>query len=611
MFKVGNLKKYVPDIINCVLVALFGVITYLYFEGQNWTGYRGGRLLTDVNFFVESSLLFVFDVGFIIYSVKYYKIQIRTPFLLALLVTCFFALIPIWGFSGATFEGRVVYTIGAVLSIRYSILTIMVFISIFVFIFLIPQLIKNREAYKLFIYIVIGVGLVATIYSYIFESSIYSVLFTNPDAYSNVPQSYTTNRNVYAYICIMAMLCVAYLLAEKGRPWRWVLFFYFFANACFTFSKTCILLGLLIVFVFSIYEVIKMWPTRRKAAIALASGISVALVVLVIISLVEFGGFLGKLHAFTNFLFYELPKINSGSLESRKYFFNVANDVLSHSVFTRIFGFGYGNWNVTYFASYTGNPANDQPMDVAYAVDMFEFGFPGLAFSIALWGLAIYLVIMQFINKSKYAFINALMLLCFLLRTVTEAGDFTHPNLTGTTYYLVLLCPMMAESKNIKLSKNEECRCFDKKNVYTLPRIIYSLINSALLVVSVFFLCLSFRSSGGASTAFMAISIIAMVLSVVFAIVSFVLLSRVKTMSREFNDRAFLQSALGAAFCVVGWAVSYAILTGNKGNLDGMTYLLICLLSMALMAAVYGIIVMDTITYKEKEVLLKPKKKKK
>ena len=66
-----------------------------------------------------------------------------------------------------------------------------------------------------------------------------------------------------------------------------------------------------------------MWKPRRVAAISLLSGIAVSIVFLVIVSLNNFGGPFEKIHSFTNYLFYELPKFNDGSLESRRYFFNV------------------------------------------------------------------------------------------------------------------------------------------------------------------------------------------------------------------------------------------------------------------------------------------------
>jgi hypothetical protein len=46
-----------------------------------------------------------------------------------------------------------------------------------------------------------------------------------------------------------------------------------------------------------------------------------------------------------------------------------------------------------------------------------------------------------------------LTLVVLLARTVTEAGDFTFPNLTGVVYYLMVLCPMLTE---LGLHKNEK-----------------------------------------------------------------------------------------------------------------------------------------------------------
>ena len=614
MFNASTFKKYLPEIINSLLVLVFGFVTYLYFEGLNWFGAEAAKPMNNLNFYAISIVLLVYDAGLIFYAFRYFKIKMRWPLFFLLLLMCLFALIPIWSFPGASYEGRIVYTIGGDLVGRYSLLTIMVFVSVFIFLFVVPNIIRDRRFYKLFIYISAIVGLVATIFSYINEPDVYVALFTDPDPYLHVPQSYTTHKNIYAYICVMAMLAEAYLLNEKERPWHWVLFFYFFINVFLTFSKTCIALAFIIVIAVLTYKVIKIWKTHRVKAIWIMGSAGFAVAVVALISLVDFGGFFGKVHSFAKFLFLELPKINEEALGLRYYFFNVANEVLSHSAFTRFFGFGYGNWNAAYFASYSGNYQQFETMDVAYAVDMFQFGFPGLVFSLALWGLAIYLVVMQFINKSKYAYINALMLTCYLLRTFAEAGDLTHPNLTGTAYYLILVCPMITENTSFLLAKNEEKENIFEKAKVVISKLISPVGASIATIISALFLFLSFMVSGGLSTFLLTLSIIFMTAGVLFPIVLFVVRMVLKKIEPQNNDREFLEASISAVFSLIAWAVSFAIYTGNSSILDGMTYFMIFFFTVMLMLVVNGAIILESMFLKEKEPetpVIKKKNKKK
>lgn len=613
MFNKSTLKKYLPEIINSLLVLVFGFVTYLYFEGLNWIGAAAAKPMNNLNFYAISIVLLVYDAGLIFYAARYFKLKIRWPFFFLLVVMSFFALIPIWSFPGAMYEGKIVYTIDGDLFGRYSLLTVMVFLSIFIFLFVVPSLIRNRDFYKLFIYISAIVGLVATVYSYINEPDVYAALFSNPDPYYHVPQSYTTHKNIYAYICVMAMLAETYLLNEKEKPWHWVLFFYFFANVFLTFSKTCIALAILIVIAVLTYKIIKVWKTHRVTAIWIMGAAGVVVAFLTLITLVDFGGPFGKVHSFAKFLFYELPKINEEALGLRFHFFNVANEVLGQSAFTRFFGFGYGNWNAAYFASYSGNYQQFETMDVAYAVDMFQFGFPGLLFSLALWGLAIYLVVMQFIKKSKYAYINALMLSCYLLRTIAEAGDLTHPNLTGTAYYLILVCPMLTENTSFLLGKSEEKENIFSKAKIVLSRLISPIGSSISTVLSVLLLTTSFMASGALSAFLLTVSIILMAGGVLFPIALFITRVALKKIDSQDNDREFLEASISAIFSLVAWAVPLAIYTGNSTILDGMTYLMVTFFAIMVMLVVNGAIVLESMFLKEKEpeVALPKKKHKK
>jgi hypothetical protein len=67
-----------------------------------------------------------------------------------------------------------------------------------------------------------------------------------------------------------------------------------------------------------------------------------------------------------------------------------------------------------------------------------------------MWALAYFNNALLYKHKSIFSGVTLLTLTVLLARCFTEAGDFTFPNLTGTIYYLMVLCPMLTELGSIK-----------------------------------------------------------------------------------------------------------------------------------------------------------------
>ena len=327
----------------------------------------------------------------------------------------------------------------------------MVFVSIYLFIVIIPQMIKDRNYYNLFFVIAICTALFGTIFSYITEADLYAELFTNPHPYHSSPQSFTGDRNTYAFILVIAMVSEAYLIIKNNWVLHWILFYFFFINAMFTLSKTSIIMAFAFFAIFVIWRTvvsIKEHPIR--ALIFSASMLALAGACL-IIALTPFAkdSFMDKPHTFLEFLIVDLPNLNGRSFDTRINCYNQAVESLATNDVTKFFGFGYVNWQHGLYAYFGGYV----PMDVAFAVDLLQFGVPGFVFSAALWLYTIFTNGRLYKHKSAFAGVTSITLLILLARTFTEAGDFTFPNLTGVVYYLMVLCPMLTE---LGLHKNEK-----------------------------------------------------------------------------------------------------------------------------------------------------------
>jgi len=626
LLKTSNKKINPLLIVSGLFILLLSLFTYLFFECQNWVGENAGQAITTSNYFITGAVLLAFDICFLLFSLKYFKINIRIPFLIAALTGIAFGIITLAGFPGATYNGEIVYVPEKIEILKGICTTILVFFAMYLYTVVIPQVVKGRKYYK--IYYIIGalVGLYGVIHSYVFEAEIYQTLFTNPHAYVGTPQSFTTNRNVYAFILVMAMLCEAYLIVDDRRIWHWPLMFFLFVNVLFTFSKTAIIIAIIALLMFVAWMVIRLWkkyPVRATILIAstLAFGVS-----FLIVSKVEFTGFLGKWQTFLGYLFKELPTFNENAFESRIYWFNVAVEQLDRHPFTKFFGFGYVNWIPSFYASYSGDYTLYQPMDVAYAIDMLQMGYPGLIIAVGLWVYVVYNIQMLFIRKSKYSFISLLFFVPIILRTVTEGGDLAYPNLSGVVFYLVLLCPMVSERKSYQVEK----KLLDNPIVYPKRegasfKAISAVVVTITTVVASAFLAAALANKPERNMTLLIWSFIALASGISLSILLYTFIAQRKENKKSSSymfalvgyvllmlalffagDRAALPAAILAAFAFVGsfvlviskskeregeeillgivsllvsslmiWTVGALLLLGFETELDGMAILVI------------------------------------
>ncbi len=436
-----------------ILVLAFSLFTYLYFEAMDYKVETGTLLpffAFDVWFIIFTVLLVLYDAFLVFFAIKFFGAKQKWPFMIIGAVAMIFACISLFAFPGVSVEGTLVYSLEGGKLFEYLVATIIIFASIYIFIVIIPQIIKDRNYYNLFFVIAIAVALFGTIYSYISEGDIYVRLFTEPHPY-DVPQSFTNNRNVYAFILVIAMVSEAYLIIKKNRVLHWILFFYFFFNTLFTLSKTSIIMAFAFFSVFVVWRtlaIVNKHPIRALVFFGLMIAGAGAFLIIALAP-VEEGSFMELPHTFFEYLVDDLPSMNGHSFDTRINCFNQALEALSGGT-TSIFGFGYINWQHALYAHFGGYV----PMDVAFAVDLLQFGLPGFIFSAALWTYAFFMDGRLYKHKSAYAGVTLLTLIVLLARCFTEAGDFTFTNLTGTVYYMMVLCPMLTDIKSLKASES-------------------------------------------------------------------------------------------------------------------------------------------------------------
>lgn len=448
----GLRERKPRHIVAWFLVLAFGLLTYLYFEAMDYKVEHGDLLpflSFDVWFVIFTIGLVLFDAFFMFFGIKYFGVKQKWVLMGIGVIALVFASITLFLFPGMSGpEGD--YLLETHKRIEYFFATIMVFVSIYLFITVIPQMIKDRNYYNLFFVIAICVGVLGIAYSYIFEGDIYMKLFTDPHPYE-VPKGFTGNRNTYAFILVVAMISEGYLIIKNNWVLHWVLLFFFFFNTMFTLSKTAIIMAFAFFSVFVIWRtllIVNKHPIRALIFFSLMLA-GAGAVLIVAFTPFEEGSFMNHPHTFLNYLIGDLPSLNGVSFDSRINCFNQANEALNAGGITSIFGFGYMNWQSALYTHFGGYVA----MDVAFSVDLLQFGLPGFAFSAALWAYAYFNDFRLFKHKSLFSGVTLLTMTVLLARCFTEAGDFTFPNLTGTIYYLMVLCPMLTEIKSIKASE--------------------------------------------------------------------------------------------------------------------------------------------------------------
>lgn len=451
----NNRKRY---LLGLVLTVFLLMAIPFYFEGIAYFGKNHGNPFTNFEFLISSLVLALLEISIFIVAKWNFKLKTKWWLFIPLLFSMVTGIVAILGYRGVLYEGETIATISSTARLRYIILTILLFVSLYELLVYVPHFVKGHRLIRIVFYIAVIVALAGTIYSYLVETDFYRHFFEISEAHSSfpVPQSFTPNRNSYALLLFFGMVGEAYLEVERPHWWRWILIVYFFASQLFVMSKTCLFISLLFFNAFGIYWIVGLLMRHRPTAASFLIILYVFLAGLFVI--IWFGkpetGPLSFLGTFATFLQEHLGDAIVSSFVGRGESLFGPWRAISQNSFTLFFGFGYGNALYALSGAMTGNTSVMVTIDNAWGLSLGQNGLFGVLYNAALWIMFGIFILRAIIRKSHYAPFIIMLTTCLVARTVTENDSVAWLDFFGSSYYAICFLPLLCEEASLDRHEN-------------------------------------------------------------------------------------------------------------------------------------------------------------
>jgi hypothetical protein len=430
-------------------IALFGLLFYLSESIAYLNDGRRLPMLDSEYWYLFAATLFL-EIIYVFSALRFYHVKIK-PFFLVLFSLLFIAgLVAAVYNPGISIEGghsylptfseraRSIATSGAVSIGLYLVFAVM------------PEVLRGRFLFKGFCVIFVIVVFLAILYSLDKDKEFYAFLFDNGyfEGPYKVPQSWTTNRNVYAMMIFMGMLCECYLHEQHPHWWRWIIILFFAANQFFILSKTVIFVTAFFLPTYYLYRIIRVFKKHKVRDILTVLGV---IALLIAIAVLYFTGIIDRYAFKLARLFGSFATmINSTANNS----FQVRIDIwmkgfnaLSADNVWLAFGWGEYLWqgclNAVFKTSF-------EPCDSSYFTTIFQYGFLGLAVYLCMIGYIAFQIILLIKHRHFSGYFFLIYLIAYLAFSVTESHVLVNFSSQGSMVFTTMVLPVLVINNNDK-----------------------------------------------------------------------------------------------------------------------------------------------------------------
>ncbi len=473
-------KKHYYFLSFILIVFFFACISFLL-EGHAYFGSNHDRDMTNLEFFLSFGVTVLSIFILFLLAHRSFHIKPKWGLVIPLGIVCLSSLISLIVFPGIFLNGQPIYSLDLVSGIRYSCLTLIVFVSLYICLAIIPSMTGGSALYDLVFLAAAVVAFAAIAWSYINETDLYGKLFSYgfPANGYNVPKSFTANRNIYGFILFYGIVGEAYLHVKRPHWWRWIVMGFVFFNQLFVLSKTSIIISVFFLGCFIVWSFVRSvfaHPYRNVISLGIVSATAIGFW---LGGAFNTGGFFGWFGDYFRFAWQLFIANANHSFISRLVCYSQAYNSVTANPITALLGFGFGNWNQALYASINGSSTAFLPMDNAFAVDILENGVFGFLLSSSIWVFVFALIINALIKKRQNSWIILFLAISVLAHTMTEAGDFLYINATGTVLFCTIYLPIASDfeaEKNKVEEKEIESRYFS----HPYPKLkIFSLLDAS------------------------------------------------------------------------------------------------------------------------------------
>lgn len=477
-----------------ILSALFLCAVSFFFEGKSFDGHTTDHFFTNYEFLFSALALLTLNITIFIFARRSFGIKMcwwLFGFCLFFFITSSIAAI---FYQGVKYEGQLIGQIDAVDKIRLVLQAFLLFFSLYEIIAIIPKFLSGRRAIRLIFFVGVIVGFVSTIYSFVHENSFYVSFFDGSlvlDGYS-VPKSYTTNRNVYAFVLFFALAGEGFLEIERPHWWRWFIMLYFYVQQFFLLSKTCLLISSFFCLCIWSYCLYRSFKVRRISEGAFLIVFFCSLLLMLLVFLLAKGNngpFLFAANYF-RFLKTQFISMSKNSILSRIPSIEIPfHAIKENGLFTLIFGFGYGNEYRALGCFSAGNPNYYSIIDNAWGLTLAQGGIMGFVYSRLVWDFGLVLIVKSFLKGYRYSWFSLIVYICLFGRSMMENDNISYLDFAGVCYFSLAYLPLLVEDAMNKVNPLEE-PVLEKKKISN-PSLFLAKAFAITFLPSLFLIALS------------------------------------------------------------------------------------------------------------------------
>jgi hypothetical protein len=430
-------------------VALFGLLFYLSESIAYLNDGRRLPMLDSEYCYLFAATLFL-EIIYVFSAIRFYHVKIK-PFFLALFSILFVGgLVAALYNPGITTEGAGSYFPTFSERARSIATSGAVSIGLYILFAVMPEVLRGRFLFKGFCVIFVVVVFIAIIYSLGKDREFYSFLIDNGyfKGPYEVPQSWTTNRNVYAMMIFMGMICECYLHEQHPHWWRWLIILFFAANELFILSKTVLFVIVFFLPIYYIYRVIRVFKKHKVRDILTVLAI---IAIIIAVSVLYFTGIIDRyafnLARFFGSLSTMIADTATNSFQIRAGIWRRGIEALSSDNVWFAFGWGAGLWQGRLNAIFK---VPFEPCDSSYVTTLFQYGLLGLAIYLCMLGYILVQMILMIKHHHRSGFFFLIYLASYLAFSVTESHVLVNFGSQGSMIFASMILPVLVVNNNDK-----------------------------------------------------------------------------------------------------------------------------------------------------------------
>lgn len=468
LMKETSVKKKTRYVLAFVALTIFLLMASCFFVNTRYILAEGKGGLDNLTFFSWAFAFFLYTIGILIFAAKHCYVGKWWTSALFLLPFFICSLAGVFLFESYQ-NGEIVYAPDFVTKLRAATRLVLVFLTFFCFLAILPSFSRGDRVYNFCYRIVSLCCFVGIIYSYIVEKDVYLAAFANNlSEFSSYPVlSYTDNRNIYGYLLFFGMASESFLIRNRRRFYHWVLYFFYYINLFCPCSKTCIVLGFCYSLCFLIYFLCSLVKKHWFKAI-LPLFLFVALhAAAVILGSFQFGSFFEPAYNFLRRIISRGSFGSSGSFYARFYQFRDCYRLVSSDPIATWLGFG-GIMGRSVFGAFNGDPYSYVTLDSSWGSALMEGGWVSFALLLILWIYIFAQVVRSLAHRNKYGWLYLFLFFSFLAHSFMEQGDPIYFNWSGLAIYGMLLLPILSEEryhKRLALGIEEETIVYEQNTI--------------------------------------------------------------------------------------------------------------------------------------------------